>query len=389
VHNYFKFLKNVYFFKELSDDEIKIIQNVCHEKEYSAKAVIFKEKSKADKFYIILDGAVEVWQDYDKDYRDLLAVHKKGKLFGEMSLIDDLPRSATLVAKKAIKLLYINRDDFHRIITENSSIALSIMRSVSLMVRMSNKTFVEGLRQRNEELEKAYKELKATQEELLKTERLSALGKFSSLILHDIRNPLSILRGYAEMIILRNEDRKKVVKSAENIIHEADRLNGMANELLDFSRGDIRLNMSIVDLKQFVASVLNSIRDRFVLRGIKLRSKIYYTGPVLLDRERMFRVFINLADNARKAMPMGGDFSILIQKKNSMLSFDISDTGVGIPDDLKEKIFEPFFSLSKEGGTGLGMAIVKSIVEAHEGHIYVVSSKGHGTTFHIEVPIIS
>lgn len=389
MHSYFKFLKNVYFFKELSDDEIEIIQNVCHEKEYKANDVIFREKSEADKFYIILNGVVEVWKDYDSGYKDLLAVHKKGKLFGEMSLIDDLPRSATLVARTAVKLLYINRDDFHRIITENSSIALSIMRSVSLMVRMSNKTFVEGLRQRNEELEKAYKELKATQEELLKTERLSALGKFSSLILHDIRNPLSILRGYAEMIVLRNEDREKVIKSAKNIIHEADRLNRMANELLDFSRGDIRLNMSIVDLKQFVENVMNSIRDRFISRGIRLKSKVDYKGPVLLDRERIFRVFINLADNARKAMPMGGVFSIAVKKNNSTLSFEISDTGIGIPDELKEKIFEPFVSLSKEGGTGLGMAIVKSIVEAHEGHIYVVGSKGHGTTFNIEVPIIS
>ena len=389
MHSYFKFLKNVYFFKELSNDEIEIIQSVCHEKEYRAKDIIFKEKSEADKFYIILDGAVEVWKDYDKDYRDLLAVHKKGKLFGEMSLIDDLPRSATLVARTAVKLLYINRDDFHRIITENSSIALSVMRSVSLMVRMSNKTFVEGLRQRNEELEKAYRELKTAQDELLKTERLSALGKFSSLILHDIRNPLSILRGYAEMIILRNEDREKVIKNAKNIIREADRLNGMVNELLDFSRGDIRLNMSIVDLKHFVQSIMDSINDRFVSLGIKLKTKIDFRGPVLLDKERLFRVFINLADNARKAMPAGGTFSIIVGKNNSMLFFDISDTGVGIPDELKEKIFEPFFSISKEGGTGLGMSIVKSIIEAHEGHIYVVSSRGHGTTFHIEMPIIS
>ena len=389
MHSYFKFLKNVYFFKELSDDEIEIIRNVCHEKEYNAKDIIFREGALADKFYIILNGAVEVWKDYDKEYRDLLAVHKKGKLFGEMSLIDELPRSATLVARTAVKLLYINRDDFHRIITENSSIALSVMRSVSLMVRMSNKTFVEGLRQRNEELERAYKELKAAQEELLKAERLSALGKFASLILHDIRNPLSILRGYAEMIVLRNEDREKVIKNAENIIREADRLNGMVNELLDFSRGDIRLNISIVDLEQFVRSVMDSIKDKFISCGIKLRTRIEYRGPVLLDRERLFRVFINLADNARKAMPAGGDFSIIVQKKNSILSFKISDTGIGIPDDLREKIFEPFFSLSKEGGTGLGMAIVKSIVEAHDGHIHVGSANGQGTTFHIEIPIIS
>ncbi len=389
MHNYFEFLKNVYFFKELSDDEIKFIQSVCHEKEYEAGEVIFKEKSRADKFYIILDGTVEVWKDFDENYRDLLAVHSKGKLFGEMSLIDDLPRSAAVVAKTRVKLLYINRADFHRIITENSSIALSVMRSVSLMVRKSNETFVEGLRARNKELEKAYRELKETQEELLQAERLSALGKFSSLILHDIRNPLSILRGYAEMILMHNDDNERVVKSAKNIIKEADRLNNLANELLDFSRGDIRLNMSIVDLVRFVEEVVNPIKDRFDARGIKIKTNVVFKGPVLIDRERMQRVLMNLADNARKAMPKGGEFLISVRKKNSLLSFEISDTGIGMPEDVKDKIFEPFFSFSKDGGTGLGMAIVKSIIEAHDGHVFVESSKKFGTTFHIEIPVIS
>ena len=169
-------------------------------------------------------------------------------MFGEMALADDLPRSATVRARGRARLLCVERGDFHRIIHDNSSIALSVLKSLSLMVRRSNNSFVENLRMRNEQLEKAYKELQEAQHELLAAERLSTLGKFSSLILHDIRNPISIMRGYAEMIIHRHDDHDHMVRNAKRIISEADRLNRLAGELLDYSRGEIRLNMQIVDL---------------------------------------------------------------------------------------------------------------------------------------------
>jgi signal-transduction protein with cAMP-binding, CBS, and nucleotidyltransferase domain len=137
---------------------------------------------------------VEVWKDWGDSEADLLAVHGPGHLFGEMALIDELPRSATVIARNPVRVLSIGRQDFHRIITENASVALSVMRSVSSMVRVSNDNFVESLRKRNRELVKTNRQLKNTQSRLLRAERLSVLGRFSTLILHDIRNPISILR---------------------------------------------------------------------------------------------------------------------------------------------------------------------------------------------------
>ena len=384
----FEFLRNVYFFSDLSDDEIAKIEEVCSQETYGPGDVIFKENTVADRFYIILDGAVEVWKDFEDDERDLLAVHRAGHLFGEMALVDDLPRSATVVAREPARLLSVNRDDFRRIITENSSIALSVMRSVSSMVRQSNETFVEGLRARNRELERAYSELTEAQEELLKAERLSTLGKFSSLILHDVKNPLSILRGYAEMIQLHPADGDRVAKNAMKIIQEADRLNRLANELLDYSRGEIRLNMSIVDLGDLISRVEEAIGDKFRARAIEIETEILFRGPVLVDEERMFRVFLNLADNARKAMPSGGRISIRVSQEKRSLCIIVSDTGVGMSSDVQQKIFEPFFSYSGGGGTGLGMSIVKSIVEAHDGSLTVSSKEKSGTTFSICLPLM-
>ncbi len=385
----FQFLKSVYFFQDLSDSDINKIKKTCHEICYQKGEIIFKEGSPADKFYIVLEGAVEVWKDYSDLQKDLLAVHGRGHLFGEMALIDELPRSATLVAKEFSRLAYIDQPDFQRIFQENPGIARSIMRSVSSMIRRSNSLFVEGLRKRNLELEAANKELHEAQEELLRIERLSNLGKFASLILHDIRNPISVLRTLAEMILRHSGSSELVEKNVHRIIYQADQMNNLVSELLDYSRGDIRLNMAIVDIKEFFDRLVKAITDSFKARNIDIVTEIAFSGPVIMDNHRMFRVFLNLADNARKAMLKGGVFTIKAERKEQCLVIKVSDNGVGMPPGIQEKIFEPFFSHADSGGTGLGMSIVKSIVDAHQGSLLVHSEQFKGTTFTITLPLLA
>jgi len=377
------FLKGVYFFRGLSDEEIERIQQVCHQAEYQAGEVIFQEGAQADRFYIVLEGSVEVWKG-----RELLAVHTPGHLFGEMALIDELPRSATVVVKERARLAHVNRADFHQIIQENSHIAVPILRSLSDMVRRSNENFVEGLRERNLELEKANRALHEAQEELLRKERLSTLGKFSSLILHDIRNPISVLRSLAEMILLRAEDRGRVERSARKIISEADRLNQLASELLDYSRGETRLNTAIVQLGPFFRRLAEAFEERFQARNIELKMDLQFAGPVIMDENRMLRVMLNLADNAWKAMPRGGCFAIRVWKDDATLKIEAGDNGVGMSPEVQQRLFEPFRSSFEQGGTGLGMAIVKSIVEAHHGAVSFRSAPGKGTTFLISLPLL-
>ena len=384
----YPFLKKVYFFRALPDQQISVIQQVCHQIDYKPGQIIFEEGAQADRFYIVADGAVEVWKDYRLPEKDLLAVHERGHMFGEMALIDELPRSATVLAKEPTRLFYIDRDDFHTIIRNNSEIAISILKSVTDMVRSSNEYFVENLRGRARELEQTNQALQEAQEELLLKDRLSTLGKFSSLILHDIRNPLSILRSMAEMILLHVQDPEKVGRNAKRNITEADRLNQIASELLDYSRGEIRLNMSIVDLEEFFKRILESVEEKFQTRDIDVSMDITVSAPVIMDEQRMFRVFYNLADNARKAMPQGGRFSIRAYRADQTLKVEVSDTGVGMDSSIQKKIFDPFFSFSDEGGTGLGMSIVKSVIEAHHGTLFVTSKPNGGTTFRVTLPLL-
>ncbi len=380
-------LRTLSFFKELGDGDLEKVASLCREEGFAAGDAVFTEGAPADKLYIIREGTVEVWKDYASAERDLLALHGPGHLFGEMALIDDLPRSATVIARGPVRTLSIGREDFHRIISGNSPVALSVMRSVSAMVRSSNETFVETLRRRNTELVRANRELKKTQAKLLRAERLSVMGRFSSLILHDIRNPISILRGFAELALLAPEDTVIVRKNLSRIIDEADRLNRIASELLDFARGEISLTLSIVDLRDLVRKAAETVAEKFAARGIEIRTDIQFPGPVILDNDRMLRVLLNLADNSRKAMPQGGTFTIAVKREGAQLVIEAADTGEGMDDEVQKTLFEPFCDPLEGGGTGLGTVIVKNIVEAHDGSLAFTSAKGKGTTFRISLPI--
>lgn len=334
-----------------------------------------------------MEGEVEVWKSYGRDDADMLAVHGKGHLFGEMALIDNLPRSATVKARDNVVLLQIKEQDFGRMIREKTTVAFSIIRSLSAMVRKSNETFLEDLKAKNEKLETANRNLKEAQEELIRQERFSNLGKFSSMILHDLKNPIAIIKAYTEMLSGDKSLPEKTHKYLSNINNEVERLNNLAGELLDYSRGDIRLNMNIVNIDDFIAKLKTSIESRFSNKNIKIKLENSCSTPVLFDYERFLRVMMNLAENARKAIGKEGCFCITVSEKDSFITFIVQDDGEGMDKETMKHIFEPFYSSSKRGGTGLGMVIVKNVVEAHDGHMEVESSPGNGTKITITIPV--
>lgn len=386
MDEFFPFLRKVYFFNALDDNEVRDLAQYCHKQHFDTGEIIFEEGAVAEKFYIVLKGSVEIWKDYSQKERDLLAVTHKEKLFGEMALIDDLPRSATVVAREPTDVLFIFRDDFLEILKQNSMIGISILRSISSMVRKSNNKFVDGLRERNKQLENTLDELKATQGELLRAERLSTLGKFSSVILHDIRNPITVIKSGAEMILLNPDKQERVEKYSNSIIREAGRMNRLASELLDYSRGEIRLSISAVNVRDFFDKVLETVRERYKAKHIEIKTATQSGCTLMIDEDRMFRAFMNLTDNAQKALPKGGDILIEADKKAGEVYLRVHDNGVGMNEEVLSKMFDPFYSSSKAGGTGLGMLTVKNVVEAHHGRLVVESRENVGTAVTIILP---
>lgn len=387
---WFPFLRRAPLFKGLTDEEIRLVAASCAEEERDPGDVIFVEGSTADRFYIVMEGRIEVWKNYYDPKPDLLAIHGSGRFFGEMALIDELPRSATVVAKEKSRLLYLYRDDFRRLIRERSSIALSVMTGISYMVRNSNEAYVDDLRKRNAELERAYAQLKSAHSERLRSERLSTLGKFSSLILHDIRNPLSILKGQLQLMQMRLGEPDKLERHVAASFAEVTRLERLASEFLDYSRGEVRLDMAVTKPSELFAKVEEAIGERLADTDITLSLEPRYDEPVILDSERVFRALLNVADNARKAMSRsGGALTLKSFRNRDKLILETADSGEGMSPEVLAHVFEPFYSASNKGGTGLGMLIVKNIVEAHGGTVRLGSKPGVGTRVLLSFPLHS
>ncbi|GAB6090050.1 ATP-binding protein [Spirochaeta dissipatitropha] len=381
-------LREVYFFHDLSEVQLEALADRCQVAHYPRETVIFTEQSRAERFFIVASGSVGVWKNYYTDKPDLLGEHGAGHLFGEMGLIDDQPRSATVATQVDSTLLYVEKADFLELVKQHCEMGMAIIRSMSAMMRTSNESFVSDLRKRNQDLETTNFELKRAHQELLRGERLSNLGKFSSLILHDIRNPLSIIKGYTELIEMHADDAEQVRAYSKTLMNEIQRLNSITNEFLDYSRGEIRLDLSVVEMKDLFDWLRGSVEKNFIESGKELIFCNEVSRPVLLDLMRIQRVWYNLAENARKALDTGGKLTISAWNDDTSLYIEFKDTGVGMDSETQASMFEPFFSRSSKGGTGLGMVIVKSVVEAHSGSISVKSGRGKGTSIQLCLPLM-
>lgn len=385
--SYKELLRSVYFFRDLDEPDLELVADLCKEQLFADGEVIFREGARGERFYIILSGAVEIWKREAQLEEQLLAIQGPGEMFGEMALVDDLPRSATVVARGPVRALYLTRERLNEVLDASSSVGRSLLRSLAAMVRESNRHYLEDLKSRNWKLEQAYRQLEAAQNELLRSERLSNLGKFSGMLLHDLRNPLSVLRGFAELIQNNSRDPERVKRYAAKIVREAERLDELTSELLDYSRGDVRLDLQAVSLDRLFGTVRSWFEGSESERKVRLHVRSEVPDTVLLDEKRILRVLWNLVENARKAMPEGGDLTLDARTEQERLCITVDDTGYGMSEEVRARIFEPFYSSAHSGGTGLGMVVVRSVVEAHGGTVTVASEPHHGTTVRLRLPL--
>ena len=224
-------------------------------------------------------------------------------------------------------------------------------------------------------------------EERLESERLSTIGRMISTIVHDFRNPMTAIRGYAAMIeeVDLGPERRK--QCAHLVVEETDRLNGMIDEILEFTRGGpSRLKRRQVGVEELLAKLQRLIEPDMASRGIRFTSELGYAGTVSVDLDRILRAMLNIASNALDAMEPGGTFAVRSRGRDGLVEIDLSDTGRGIPAELQPRIYEPFFTHGKPRGIGLGMSITRKIVEEHGGRIRLESELGRGTTFTVCLP---
>jgi len=222
--------------------------------------------------------------------------------------------------------------------------------------------------------------------EMVQGERLAAVGRMASQIIHDIRNPMSALRLYVETIRKKSPD-KEIVEISEHMISQIDRFIRMAQEILDFSRGVSDMRIEEFGVDELVEAGTDLFAGELRKRNVEFVLENEYHGNCRIDIEKMIRAFYNIAINAMDAMPEGGVFTQRVVREGTNLVVEFSDTGPGIPRELRDKVLQPFFTFGKKHGTGLGLAIVKKIVDDHHGILEILVGRQKGTVIRLALPM--
>ncbi|MBS2027656.1 MAG: PAS domain S-box protein [Deltaproteobacteria bacterium] len=241
-----------------------------------------------------------------------------------------------------------------------------------------------------EDLRHSYSELSRAQAQLVQRERLAALGEMAAVVAHEVRNPLGVI--FNSLVTLRRE--LSSGRDAEPILgiltEESERINHLVSDLLEFARPTQPELGAELPLRTAVEEAVET-----VIRAAPAKVDLAITAEpglekVPMDARLMRQVFVNLAENAIQAMPQGGALEVRLGRDARAgvehCAVQFRDSGVGIPPEILPRIFEPFFT-TRAKGTGLGLALVKRIVEGHRGEVEVESAAGVGTTFTVRWPI--
>ena len=219
-------------------------------------------------------------------------------------------------------------------------------------------------------------------------DRLATVGQLLATIVHDFRSPMASAHSACEYMKMSEDIPHEEVVSMCNIAQSAlDRCNTMVDELLQFAAGKKNIVLKLTELKGFFDQLTLSLEAQAKIQNCTVILELEAEGSVMVDKEKLFRVIYNLANNSFEAMDNGGVLKVRAENKLKCLEIRVEDTGPGIPDEIKDSIMNAFFTHGKSKGTGLGLHIAKEIIEAHQGRLYIDSEYRQGACFVIELPI--
>ncbi len=247
----------------------------------------------------------------------------------------------------------------------------------------------EQLQRRGKELEQRVNQLRRLQAQLMQSERMAATGELAAQIAHEINNPLGIIKNYvgiAKMLMPEEDPNRENLKIVDQ---EINRTAGIVRRLLKFAKPGSE-DIQNVQINQVLEELLALLRGQLFRSKIEISADLAENLPeVSTSTDQMRQVFLNLIKNAEDAMADGGTLSVRTRYRKGRVEVEIADTGCGIPAGDVENIFEPFFTTKGVKGTGLGLSVSYGIVKNYSGEINVESEPGVGTTFRIQLPVVS
>jgi signal transduction histidine kinase len=258
------------------------------------------------------------------------------------------------------------------------------------LLRQRYKELSEKLERSYDRLHRETELLLEAEEQLSAAQKLSALGELSASLAHEIKNPLSSIKGTAEILLDEFPDDHPKREFAEILLKETTRLNNTVEEVLQFSRRGTRdgnrADQDMEPLPQVMDRVTNLLANQLRKKDITLTVTGRETGKrIMVAGEKLSQVFLNIILNAIDAVPPKGTIKIEIRQQGAGYTVAVKDNGPGIPDETKDKIFDPFYS-TKDGGTGLGLSISRKIVESYGGTLLLSDADTGGACLTVFLP---
>jgi signal transduction histidine kinase len=356
-------------FSALSSDELATLKGVTRELSFAGGAEVFKEGDAGDALYIVGSGQVQISAVIGTGERQVLSCVPPGDMFGELAIIDNQPRSATAMAEVETTVYKVPSDAMITMLNRSPQFSFSMMREMTQRLREFNRQYIR---------------------QLLQAERMALVGRFASSIVHDLKNPLTIIGVAADMACEANTSEEVRTVAQTRIRKQVEHISNMVSDILDFTRGTgtEQPMLAVTDYSEFAQIMIDEIARE--IEGKAVMVEVMTPIPdakVAINPRRLSRVFYNLVFNAVEAMPEGGKIKMHFRITDTELITEFEDTGAGIAPQILNKLFEAFESFGKPRGTGLGLSIAKRIVEEHDGRIYARNVPNGGALFGFTLPL--
>jgi signal transduction histidine kinase len=270
----------------------------------------------------------------------------------------------------------------------------------AIATRFNEMTY--SLRESRAETQRQNDEKLHLEQRLGQTEKLATIGQLAAEIAHEVGTPLNVIAGRARSIQKKSKDPEAVEKNAEIVAEQTARITRIIQRLLDFTRRKVgTTGKAEININDLSLTTMELLAGQFSAAKIKTKlDRGDSLPPVAGDADRLQQVLINLLLNAVQAMPDGGALAVETRQikrtrpgleeggsEQAFVTLAVKDNGVGVPDDIRDKIFDPFYTTKEgSGGTGLGLAVVSGIVKEHDGWIDVEANSGGGTVFRVYLP---
>lgn len=348
---------------------------------YPPEVTLCREGAIEDTFYIILAGEVRVTKMINNEEVRLLKHLYPGDFFGEMALIHNAPRMATVSSVRQTQVLEIHKDDFEKVLQNSTSMSMAMVREVSRRLSENDELAINALRAKASELSAAYQKL---------AEQEFARREFLTTIAHELRNPLTAASGFLQVALSGQLDEKDLQNALYTVAANLQHITTLVNDILFLQEVDlIFADFLPTDVSALVAQVFAQQRDHAARNSVNLELDVDPDLPKIpADPKTLARAIMALVDNAIKFSPNGGNVCAQITRVNDQIKISITDEGIGIPEDKLPRIFDRFFHTDSYqghlfGGIGIGLSIARQVIEQHGGRIEVSSIPGKGSTFSV------